>query len=341
MKSLDELAAIDRYGRAGEFSAVAYAILKAGGVARAADLAQAERLPPRVATIAKAAVEAGTLSSHDLGDFRIAAAGFFDTMREVSAFDALLGSMAKVPLRQPGLRIMSAGMIGSVEAEGLPRPLSGFAVSSAGVDLVVATVFVVVTRELLESSSSIAQAFIARELRGSLAAAGDTWFLAKLAASAGGTVTSSGATLAATLVDLEAALANMTLGAASRLFLIAPSTSAARLRLRLAAQGGSLGDITLVGTAHLAEIAGSPATADALLVDASGLAAAVEDVQLSIARHTSLQMDFGARCRRSADGQHVPEQFDLPARPSIFRCRSRSRRCRAGHWRSSVVTCPC
>ena len=134
---------------------------------------------------------------------------------------------------------------------------------------------------MLQSSSAIAQAFIARELRGSLAAVVDGWFLAKLANAAGGTVTSSGATLAATLADLEAALANMTLGATSRLFLIAPSASAARLRLRLAAQGGDLGDITLGRLGHLAEVAGSPATADALLVDASGLAAAVEDVQLA------------------------------------------------------------
>ncbi len=288
MKSLQELAARDRYNAAGDFVTMAHLLLRSNGrrddAARMAE--QTKNISPRVINVLK---EAGTLSTlGGLVDQDIVAAGFIDSLRSIGVFDGMLPAMVKVPLETPGVRVTTIGISAYAVAEGSPKPISELFLGAETLDRLKADAIIVVSDEIAKSTTSGAAALLARELRNAVVAETDGLFLSVLAIGPQ-PVASAGATLANVETDIRTAMAAMSLHGGSRLFLIAAPLAAQRLRLKLALAGATLDPVTLIASDQLPAL-GSPDEDIAMLIDASGIAANTPQVVLDTAEHAAIQL---------------------------------------------------
>jgi hypothetical protein len=290
VKTLEQLALEERYHRSVDFVSLARCMLRGdGSVSNALQVAMREKASPRVASILKAATGAGTLANvGGLVDLQIVSSGFLESLRNVGVFDAMLPSMARVPLDQRGLRIITTGISAYAVAEGAPKPISAFGLGTDKLDRLKADAIIIVTSELAENTTAAASAMLSRELRNAVVAETDATFVAALAAGAQ-PVASSGATVANVVTDISTALAAMSLHAGSRVFLVAAPLAAARLKLKLATAGATLGDITLIASDQIPAV-GSPDEDLAMVIDASGIAADTAEVVLDNASHACIQM---------------------------------------------------
>ena len=113
--------------------------------------------------------------------FQGAADAFAETLRNLSAFDTVLGDGAflRVP-PQTTVAITTAGAAATVVGEAAPKPASVLTFVSANVTMSKVPVFVVVSAELMKAGGPGPLAMLGRELRGALAQGTDAYFLAQL-----------------------------------------------------------------------------------------------------------------------------------------------------------------
>jgi HK97 family phage major capsid protein len=249
--------------------------------------------PALVDLMQKTAVAPGTLTSASpLAEAGLVAA-FADSLRNVGAFDAMLPSMIRVPLKTR-VAITTVGATGFVVGEGQAKPISKLTLEDGELTPRKAVAIVVVSDELARSTSSNALSLFGRELRAAVASATDAEFLSVL--TTGITpVGTSGGTAAGARQDIRTLLEAVSAGAGSALFLLTTPTIAKALSIisdpngsgafPLATwNGGSIAGIPVV-------VSDSVTAGQLILVDASGVAAASLDFELEDARHVTLDLN--------------------------------------------------
>jgi HK97 family phage major capsid protein len=286
-----------------------FLLLGKGDALQAAHLAEVSGRAPRVTTILKSAIAAGTLANAgwagNLAPYGQIADGFAESLRSLSVFDRMLGdaAMRRIPLRTR-VAVTTVGATGGSAAEGAPKVISKLTLAGTTLEPVKASVIVVVSDELARFSGSAAAALLSRELRGALAAATDAAFLADLLAGAPSSA-SAGATATQILTDIATLLTAVAPKATSRLYLLTTPALASKLTTkadtsgRHAFVGMSPTGGELVGIPCLvsdAAVAGTLA-----LIDASQVAGDSDVITLEASRSASLQLDTAPSAGATAE----------------------------------------
>jgi hypothetical protein len=173
--------------QAGDFIKTARFIMLGGGSgpaenrANAVHAAEELEAPPRVQSILKAAAAAGSLTTYSqLTDFKIAIAGFVNSLANVDVFDSMLaGGMIRVPLSSTVGAIGTAASAYSV-GEGSPKQISRLSLTNGQLEPLKAHCIVVLTNELLRFAGPEAERLIQRELTQALTQITDSQFLSIL-----------------------------------------------------------------------------------------------------------------------------------------------------------------
>jgi hypothetical protein len=305
VKTLQELAVEERAGRASDFVSMAALLMSSRG-GKGEALAMAERskgTPPRVVSVLKAAVGAGTTlnpaNASSLIDLRVISSGFVASLASLGAFDRMLadGAFRRVPLATPGVRL-SASIAGYGVAEGSAVPISALNIAADTVERLKAVTIVVVSDQLAEAMTPAAQALLARELRNGVIAATDVAFLRAMVDGVT-PIAAVGSTAANVLGDLENLLAAVPTDSTARLYLIVDPATAKRLAVKatttgarafdqVTPQGGSIAGVPVV-VSDWVPTSGSPG-AQVVLIDASQVAADSGVVALDEAKYATLEM---------------------------------------------------
>lgn len=277
-----------------------YLAVNRGDFAAASQHAEQMGAPSRVVNILKTAIPAGSLqvdtSAGGAADLGIASAAFMDSLQSTSSFFALLaGGMTRVPLRT-SVYLSSEPAVGYAVSEGASKPLTRLTMSTVVIPVLKATAMMVVSNEVLRSSSNAAQSFLTAEMRKAAAAAADAAFLARVLTGAT-TINSDGGTALLNGSDLKNLLSVVPHHAGSRFYFIAaPDVAISASTLQdtngmfvhpmMSATGGELLNIpTLVSSAVPA--------GSLVLVDASGLAGDAEGVTVELSREADVEMVAG------------------------------------------------
>ena len=179
----------------------------------------------------RAAVAAGSTSDSSwalpLSAYQTLAASFLESLRAFGAFDRMLPSMRRVPMRAR-VGSSSIGITGTTINPASVKPISKLTLTGGVIDELKAVALVIVTQELARFSESVAGDLFARELSNAVAVETDEQFLSVL--TTGVTpIASSGGTAENVRHDLRALLAAVTTSARSQLFLLMPSAIAKTL----------------------------------------------------------------------------------------------------------------
>lgn len=274
---------------------VKYRALGRTGPAEAAHLAICDRAPQRVVDAIKAATDPMSLASvgGQLSPFELLAQAFMNSLASVGAFDTMLGSMMKLPLRSKIVSVTTT-ITGISLAEADIKRVGSLSLSASDLTISKVVATLAITKETLLAGGDGALQFIERELRQSVAVATDVQFL-NLITTGATSMPSSGSNAIAMRLDLRALIQTLAFGAGSRLFLITtPDIAAAWATVgdsnggpafpNATWNGGSAGGIPIIATD------GCP-NATIILADASGIAGNSEELRVDTADQTSLQMD--------------------------------------------------
>ena len=187
------------------------------------------------------------------------------------------------------------------------------------------TATIVISEELLKHSGAGSLNLLSNELRRSVGIASDGVFLSAIAgASDVSSFSSSGDSSAQITSDLTGALDNLEYGADARLFLICPVEYAKRIATATGTGGSrTFPDASLLGGSLFGSITVVPSDAatDALLVDASQIAAASDVIVLDASEHASVQMDDGPTSGPTNNMLSLAKQFagiDGPSRVRLL-----------------------
>jgi hypothetical protein len=185
----------------------------------AREIAETEpHTPERVRRILKAAVTAGSTGDADFAgnliDYRVAVAGFVESLRSIGVFDRLLSDMLRIPLRTR-FAAMTIVASGSLVAEGAPKPITTLALETPTLEPTKASAIIVVTDEMARAATEAGMAFFGRELRRAVAFSTDDTFLTTLAASVT-PIASAGSDADAIREDLRAMILSANLKADSK-----------------------------------------------------------------------------------------------------------------------------
>jgi HK97 family phage major capsid protein len=281
-----------------DFAALARILAIGGGnLSQASVIAESTRAPESVRTVLKAAVDAGSLTApafaSALADSDIVGA-FVDGLRSRSLLARLLVDGAtRVPLRTR-VAAVTANASTWITGEGNPIPVGMMSLAGPALEGRRAAGLLVVTSELLRSTSPAGRALLDNALRGAVADAIDASFVGII--TDGLTpISATGTTAADALADLRALLDLVNVAAAGSLYwLLSPDT--ANRAATLATSGG---DLVFAGLSPLGgELLNLPAMVSSavpagtlVLVDASGIAAEIEAVTVALADQASIQMD--------------------------------------------------
>jgi hypothetical protein len=275
--------------RSHEFAAYAQVLLEAKGFPGAAlEIAKQNRAAPRVLSIFKSAISVGSTNdpswAGDLSDHSALAQGFLASLAPFSAFDRALtdGSFLRVPLRTR-VSIVTTGASGAVVGEGEPKPLSKVKVVTV----------VAVTNDLVRSVAPGALSLIESEMRRAVAVKSDEAFLDILTQTTGvASVPSSGMGAAQFAADLADALDAISYGADARLYLVLPPATAKVVAFLRDANGTLYPGMTVSGgTIAGIKVVVSNAATDAVLFDASQIAANSDTITIDASTQASLQLN--------------------------------------------------
>lgn len=281
-----------------DLSTVAKMIALAGGnLVQAAYLAESTRAPETVRIAIKAAVSAGNTSDASfaaaLAQTEITGA-FVESLRSRSVFARLLADGAvRMPLRTRA-SIVVANASAWVVGEGMPAPIAAMSLAGHQLEERKAAALIVLSGELLRSTSPAGRALLDSALRGGVADALDAAFV-DLVTDGVTPIVATGTTPAAALTDLRALLdAVNSTGAGSLFFIVAPDVAN-----RAATLAGTDGTLTFPAMGpNGGELLNTPAvvsnavlSGQIVLVDAAGIGAEIEAVTVSLADQASIQMD--------------------------------------------------
>jgi hypothetical protein len=275
-------------------------MLSRGDIVEALSHASASSKNPAsadVLRILKAAVSAGSINLSTWGDeiaeYPGLVAAFLGSLANVSAFDTLLPSMRRVPLRSRAV-VVTAGATGNIVDEGSPTPLSKLALLDVKIDPVKALAVIVATRELLQIGDPVTVGLFSNELRIALATVTDAKFLATITDSISAT-SSTGQTAQSVVQDIDAALQAVRLDASSNLFIVTVPSVARGWTTRvtttgefafptMSPTGGSIANIPVI-------VSDGVTAGQFILVDANGIAAASGGIEIDSTTQTSLQFE--------------------------------------------------
>ncbi|MCP4562548.1 MAG: phage major capsid protein [Bosea sp.] len=259
-------------------------------------MSEATKAPETVKAVLKAAVGAGSLSdpafAGALDDHAEIVGAFVEALRSRSIFARLLDDgMIRLPLRTRA-SIIVANATGYAVGEGLPVPISAMSLAGPQLEERRAAAMVVLTSELLRSTSSAGRALLDASLKGAVADAIDAAFLGILADDIT-PATASGPTAADALVDLKTMLDGVN-STGSGILLWAMSTDVANAASVLSGPGGLVFP-AMSGTGG--ELVNLPAAVTnalpagtLMLIDASGIAGELETITIAMADQASVQM---------------------------------------------------
>ncbi len=285
--------------KSSDFSALARLVAIGGGnISQAAYLAESTKAPEAVRSVLKSAVDAGSLAdpafANALSDYGDVVGAFVESLRSRSVFARLLdGGMIRMPLRTRAA-IATAVATAYARGEGLPIPISALSLAGPQLDERKAVGMVVVSNELLRSTSPAGRALLENALKAAVASAVDASFI-DLVADGVTPATASGTAAADALTDLRLMLSAVnTTGAGSLFWVMAPDV--ANAGATLAAESGELlfPALSPAGGELLnlpALVSTSVLSGTLTLIDASGLAGEIGTVTVSIAQEATIQMD--------------------------------------------------
>jgi HK97 family phage major capsid protein len=317
MKSLEEIAQLDRRQSAGEFTTLAKMLLKHGAAPNLDAAIRHERMPDRVRAVLKSPIAAETTTGIGVtADQRMLSSAFLQSLQSTGAFDAVLGAATRVEMDHRPFLVQTTALTGYEVAEAAAKPLTSLNLSAAQLTKTKAAGLLVLSKELAESSASGVDALISRELRKAVLGSVDSIFLAAMAD--GVTPTAATGTI---LGDIEAMVAALDPDSSSRLFLVLAPSVAAHLAFSettggqralpgLNVNGGEVGGVRVVVSDYLPG-SGSPAQPLVMMLDASQLVLASDDVGLRVAEHASVQMDTAPDMSSAAGSPSAPVGGEL------------------------------
>ena len=262
-------------------------------------------LRPDLVSTQKAAISAGTTTDASwalpLAEYQTIANAFLESLRNFGAFDRMLGSMRRVPLRTR-VGWSSVGITGATVGQAQVKPVGRLTLSTTTLDELKAIALVVVTKETVRFSQPAAGDLFAADLSNEVAVKTDEQFISVLTSGAT-SITSSGGTAEHVRHDLRSMLAAITTSARSQLFLLMPpaiskiitplhTTTGAAAFPTMGVQGGQI-----IGGVEAVVSDGVPANT-MVLVDAQQIAAASETLTLSASDQASVQMDSAPDSRQ-------------------------------------------
>ncbi|WP_161139678.1 phage major capsid protein [Propylenella binzhouense] len=177
--------------------------------------------------IKSSAMHTGDPTAAGLTDVRTISTTFAASLRNASIFFSLLesGAMIRLPL-ETRLSATTARATAFLAGEGAAVPVRKLEVEGDLIDLQKAAGIIVLTKELVRSGGSAAEAFITRELRRAVSATTDEGFLSTVTDSGTPSIPSSGTDAAAATEDIRALVTAVGLTVDSRpVFGLAPDVA--------------------------------------------------------------------------------------------------------------------
>ena len=293
---------------AGEFVSLARILMQSkGDFFEAREISNKRQVSPRVRDIfhsanardiiSKAATSPMSLSGNpQLADYQLVVSAFGNSLASVGAFDAILSSMKPAPLSS-SIGSVATGVQGFTVSEQGAKPIGRLTVNPAGpLDALKSHSIVTATQELLKMGGPSVQSLLAKELVLATTLAVDSAFIGILLANIS-VGTSVGQTAVSVRQDLASLLAAIPSDQSSRFFIITTPqvckswcamgstfTSGQGAFPDMGPQGGTILNIPVIAS-------DAATTGLVILVDASGLAGASDQIILSVMDQGSLQLD--------------------------------------------------
>jgi hypothetical protein len=290
--------------RAGEFVRYAKNLLEAKGrLTYAREIAARNGSSYRICDILQKAAEAGTTTSDTwasaLAPYQQLSAGFISSLAAYSCFDSISasGAFVAMPMMTRVVSVTAAAM-GSGVAEAATKAPSQIEVESTQLSPRKAVALVVVSDELIRSTSTAAFNLIGAELRHAVAKATDALFIGEIALATGAqAINSSGMSSAQFTTDLNDALQLLSIGKNSRVFLIGPPNVIKQVALMRGSGGAvSFPQMEISGGAISGiSVLVSDALSDSLvLLDAQSVAAdSTMPIVVEVGREASVDLNGG------------------------------------------------
>jgi hypothetical protein len=283
-----------------EFISYAKFLLDAKGQPGLAwETAKQNRALPRVVEILKAAVAAGGTDdpawAGALSDYSAVAQAFLSSLAPFSAFDTVLtdGAFLVAPLRTR-IVVTSTAAAASVVGEGAPKPVSKLALVDQQLTLRKVVSIVALNEELVRATSPAALDLINNELRRAVATKSDETFLDILTQTTGiASAASTGMSAAQFAADLAGALDSISYGSDARLYLVLSPAAAKVVAFLRDANGTLYPDMSVTGNSSIAgiKVVVSSAATDAVLFDASQIAANSDTIVIEASSQASVQLN--------------------------------------------------
>ncbi|CAN7343516.1 phage major capsid family protein [Bosea sp. LjRoot237] len=273
-----------------------FVALGRGDAMQSLALAQAERASELALRYIKSA--AGSLSDPTWGgalDGRAEViSAFVESLRSKSVFARLLADgMTRLPLKTRAA-IVTANATAWATGEGMPISVSAMSLAGSALEERKAAALIVLSNELIRSTSPAARALLDASLKSAVADAIDASFL-DIVTDGLTPIAATGTTPAAALTDLRTLLGLVnTTGAGSLYFLMG-----ADVANRAATLAGSDSTLTFPAMGPLGgEMLNTPALVSSAmlsgqiaLLDATGIAGEIEAVTVSLSDQASIEMD--------------------------------------------------
>jgi hypothetical protein len=299
MTTLQRLGAVERnlqqQQSALEFAHVCRWLGKAkGNELKAAELARQHRALPHIVEAlleSKAAVTPGTLTgwAQPLAAYSLLADGFLASLRQYSAFDAMLPFMRRFAIELQTLIVATSGSTGSTVEEFAPKPVSRPQYQTITPTLLKTIAQVVYSAQVFDYATNVPS--IQQDLSAAVAQAIDSSFVTRLISSIT-PVPSNGVSYAAVVLDLATLLAALSLNARSKVFLLVDSPICKYWSIVGTTQpafatmmptGGTLQGMTVIPTAGVSQMI--------VACDASQIFAASGVLEMDASKEASIELD--------------------------------------------------
>jgi HK97 family phage major capsid protein len=293
---------IETRNRCREFIGYARFLLRAkGGPAEALEYAVESRATPRIQAVLKSAVSVGGTDdpawAGALTEHVEISTGFLQSLSPFSAFDTVLtdGAFRRVPLRSRVVVVTTAASA-SVVGEAAPKPITRLSLATQLLAIRKVVSICAFNDELTRSVEPAALNVIEDELRRAVAKKSDEVFLQILSETTGiASIPSTGMDAPSFVSDLASAIDQISFGAGANLYLVLPPATAKLVPFMQDAANGPVAlfpDMGVLG----GEISGikvlvSDAATDAVLFDASQIAAASEIITIGVSNQADVQQD--------------------------------------------------
>jgi Phage capsid family len=217
---------------------------------------------------------------------------FGESLRDATAFDAMLPNMMRVP-PMTKVAVVTAGIAGAPVNEAMVKPAGRLSATTVELTMLKSVAFVILSRELMKMASAGSIALLRRELSGAVAAIVDETFISSITSGLSA-IPSSGVNSATSVrADLRALADAVDSGSASRLYWVTTS----QLQKRFSLLGDSAGSAAFpeVANGMLASwpllVSDGVPSGVVILADAAQLAASALPIELDSTDAADLQLD--------------------------------------------------